>query len=153
MIRAAENDTVKVHYSGELADGTVFDRSPDERPLTFIIGKQEVIPGFEEAVVGMYMGEAKTVVVPPEKAYGAAKQELIDTVNREELPADLQLAEGVQLEVTREDDSKLLLMVRQVTDDQVTLDANHPLAGRDLTFKIKLLEVRKAEAGPTHLQG
>ena len=148
MIRAAENDTVKVHYSGELADGTVFDRSPDERPLTFIIGKQEVIPGFEEAVVGMYMGEEKTVVVPPEKAYGAAKEELIDTVDRAELPADLQLAEGVQLEVTREDDSKLLLMVRQVTDEQVTLDANHPLAGRDLTFKIKLLEVRKGEAGP-----
>lgn len=153
MIRAAENDTVKVHYSGELADGTVFDRSPDERPLTFIIGKQEVIPGFEEAVVGMYMGEEKTVVVPPEKAYGAAREELIDTVDREELPADLQLAEGVQLEVTRDDDSKLLLMVRQVTADQVTLDANHPLAGRDLTFKIKLLEVRKAEPRPTPLQG
>ena len=148
MIRAAENDTVKVHYTGELADGAVFDRSPDERPLTFIIGKQEVIPGFEEAVVGMYTGEEKTVVVPPAKAYGEAKEELIDTVDRAELPADLQLAEGVQLEVTREDDSKLLLMVRQVTDDQVTLDANHPLAGRDLTFKIKLLEVRKAQAGP-----
>lgn len=146
MIRAAEGDTVTVHYTGELADGTVFDRSPEERPLTFIIGKQEVIPGFEEAVVGMYQGEVKTVVVPPESAYGETKKELIDTLDRSELPADLQLAEGVQLEVTRDDDSKLLLMVREVTDNQVTLDANHPLAGRDLTFKIKLAEVRKSEA-------
>lgn len=148
MIRAAEQDTVKVHYTGELADGTVFDRSPDERPLTFIIGRQEVIPGFEEAVIGMYQGEEKTVVVPPEKAYGEPQEELIDTVGRSELPADLQLAEGVQLEVTRDDDSKLLLMVRDVTEDQVTLDANHPLAGRDLTFRIKLLEVRKAQPQP-----
>lgn len=146
MIRAAAQDTVKVHYTGELADGTVFDRSPEDRPLTFIVGQGEVIPGFEEAVVDMYQGEEKTVVVPPAKAYGEPRQELIETVDRADLPADLQLAEGAQLEVTREDDSKLLLMVRELGPDTVTLDANHPLAGRDLTFHIKLLEVRKAPA-------
>lgn len=143
MIRANEMDTVKVHYTGKLADGTVFDKSPPDRPLLFILGRQEVIEGFDAAVSGMYQGEEKTVVIEPDKAYGHSNPDLVQVVDRTELPADLDLVEGGQLEVTREDGSRLLLMVRNLSDDKVTLDANHPLAGEQLTFEIKLLEVRK----------
>lgn len=143
MIRAAAMDTVKVHYTGKLADGTVFDTSPEDRPLHFILGKEEVIAGFDAAITGMYQGEEKTVTIEPDQAYGLSNPELVQEVNRKDLPPDLELAEGAQLEVTREDGSKLLLMVNRLTDDKVTLDANHPLAGKTLTFEIKLLEVKK----------
>ncbi len=143
MIRATTTDTVKVHYTGRLADGTVFDRSPQDRPLLFVLGKGEVIEGFDEAIAGMYQGEEKTVVIEPDKAYGQPNQNLVQGVNRKDLPADLDLRKGSQLEVIREDGSKLLLMVQDFDDETVTLDANHPLAGKALTFDIKLLEVRK----------
>lgn len=143
MIRATTMDTVKVHYTGTLADGTVFDKSPADRPLLFVLGKEEVIEGFDQAVAGMYQGEEKTVVIEPDKAYGQANPDLIQQVDRKDLPADLELREGAQLEVTREDGSKLLLMVRDLTNEAVTPDANHPLAGSELTFQIKLLEVKK----------
>ena len=143
MIRATSMDTVKVHYIGKLTDGTVFDQSPEDRPLLFILGREEVIEGFDEAVTGMYQGEEKTVVIEPEKAYGHSNPDLIQQVDRKDLPPDLELQEGSQLEVTRDDGSKLRLMVGGLTDEAVTLDANHPLAGKTLTFEIKLLEVRK----------
>jgi peptidylprolyl isomerase len=143
MIRATSMDTVKVHYIGKLTDGTVFDKSPEDRPLLFILGREEVIEGFDEAVTGMYQGEEKTVIIEPEKAYGLSNPDLIQQVDRKDLPPDLELQEGSQLEVTRQDGSKLLLMVGGLTDESVTLDANHPLAGKTLTFEIKLLEVRK----------
>ncbi len=141
MIRAAHMNTVKVKYTGKLADGTTFDASPEDRPLQFILGKEEVIKGFDEAVTGMYQGETKTVVIEPDQAYGESKPELIQDVDRSDLPADLELTEGGQLEVTQEDGGKLLLMINRVTEDKVTLDANHPLAGKPLTFVIELLEV------------
>ena len=143
MIKAEKLDTVTVVYKGTLADGTVFDESPEERPLKFIIGKEEVIAGFDEAVEGMYQGESRTFTVPAEKAYGEKKEELIETVERSQLPADLNLEEGRQLEVTQEDDSVFHVMVTELTDTHVTLDANHPLAGQDLTFEIELLAVVK----------
>lgn len=143
MIRAAAMDTVKVHYTGKLADGTVFDKSPQDRPLHFILGKEEVITGFDTAIIGMYQGEEKTVTIEPDQAYGLANPDLVQEVDRGQLPPDLELIEGAQLEVTREDGSKLLLMVSRLNDDKVTLDANHPLAGNALTFEIKLLEVIK----------
>jgi peptidylprolyl isomerase len=143
MIRATKMDTVKVHYTGKLADGTVFDKSPQDRPLHFILGKQEVIEGFDQAVTGMYQGEEKTITIEPEKAYGLSNEDLIQVVKRDELPKGLDLTVGSQLEVTREDGNRLLLMVRDLTDETVTLDANHPLAGKALTFEIKLLEVSK----------
>ena len=143
MIRAASMDTVKVHYIGKLTDGTVFDKSPEDRPLLFILGREEVIEGFDEAVTGMFQGEEKTVIVEPEKAYGHSNPDLVQQVDRQDIPPDLDLRQGSQLEVTREDGRKLLLMVGELTDEAVTLDANHPLAGQTLTFEIKLLEVRK----------
>jgi len=143
MIRADQQDTVTVHYVGTLADGTEFDRSPKERPLQFILGRNEVIPGFDEAVVGMYQGENKTVTIPCEKAYGDIRSDRIETVERALLPANLELEVGKRLEVTRQDDSVFHVTVRAVTETTVTLDANHPLAGQDLTFDIQLIAVKK----------
>jgi len=148
MIRADLQDTVTVHYVGTLADGTEFDRSPQERPLQFILGEQEVIPGFDEAVIGMYQGENKTVIIPCEKAYGDIRSDRIETVERSMLPADLDLAVGKRLEVTRQDESVFHVTVRALTDTTVTLDANHPLAGQELTFDIQLVEVKKKPPVP-----
>ena len=141
MIRAAHNNTVTVKYTGKLADGTIFDASPEDRPLSFVIGRGEVIKGFETATIGMAVGETKTVVIEPEQAYGESKPEMNEEINRADLPENLQLAQGGQLEVTQKDGSLLLLMIGKVTDETVTLDANHPLAGKALTFDIEMLEI------------
>jgi peptidylprolyl isomerase len=143
MYYAAKGDTVKVHYTGKLSDGTVFDTSEDKAPLSFIIGKNEVIPGFEEAVVGMVTGEKKTVSILPGKAYGEARENLVETVERGTLPPDLELNVGGQLEVTRQDGSIFHVMVTALDEEEVTLDANHPLAGKELIFDIAMLEIKK----------
>ena len=143
MIRADQHDAVTVHYTGSLEDGTVFDQSPEDRPLRFILGKQEVIPGFDSAVEGLFQGESKTVVIPCEEAYGIHRENLVETVERSLLPSDVELREGAQLEITQQDNSILTVMVSEVTEETVKLDANHPLAGKPLTFKIKLLKVVK----------
>lgn len=148
MIRAARMDTVKVHYTGRLADGTVFDESPEDRPLQFIIGREEVIAGFDEAVEGMYQGESKSVTVPCDKAYGKSKPELLEIVERSILPDKIDLQVGGQLEITNHDNTTFRLMVRELTESHVTLDANHPLADKDLTFDIELLEVKKPGQQP-----
>ena len=145
MIRAQKMDTVTVHYTGRLADGTLFDQSPEDRPLQFIVGRQEVIAGFDEAVEGMYQGESKSVTIPCDKAYGKSKAELMETVDRSILGDEVDLRVGGQLEITNHDDSVFYLMVRDITADHVTLDANHPLADKDLIFDIKLLEVQKPQ--------
>ena len=145
MIRAARMDTVKVHYTGRLVDGTVFDQSPEDRPLQFILGREEVIAGFDEAVEGMYQGESKSVTVPCDKAYGKSKPELLETVERSVLDGKVDLQVGGQLEITNHDNTTFRLMVREITESHVTLDANHPLADQDLTFEITLLEVRKPQ--------
>ena len=145
MIRAAKMDTVKVHYTGRLQDGTIFDESPEDRPLQFIIGREEVIAGFDEAVEGMYQGESKSVTIPCEKAYGKSKPELLETVERSIIGDRVDLQVGGQLEVTNHDDTTFRLMVREITEEHVTLDANHPLADKELVFEIELLEVKKPQ--------
>jgi len=163
MIRAAHNNTVTVKYTGKLADGTIFDASPEDSPLSFIIGREEVVKGFEAAVLDMSQGETKTVVIEPSQAYGELNPALTEEVNRADLPKNLELTEGGQLEVTQSDGSLLLLMIDKVTEETVTLDSNHPLAGKALTFVIELLEVDTEPpkelpsfltgalaAGPTH---
>ncbi|MBE0576325.1 MAG: peptidylprolyl isomerase [Desulfuromonadales bacterium] len=146
MIRAAKQDTVKVHYIGRLNDNTIFDQSPEDRPLHFIIGRQEVIAGFEDAVEGMYQGESKTVTIPCEKAYGISKPELLEQVDRSIIDNNVELQVGGQLQITKHDGSVLYVMVREITEERVTLDANHPLADKDLTFEIKMLEVKKNQS-------
>jgi peptidylprolyl isomerase len=145
MIRAAKMDTVKVHYTGRLQDGTIFDESPEDRPLQFIIGREEVIAGFDEAVEGMYQGESKSVTIPCDKAYGKSKPELLETVERSIIGDKVDLQVGGQLEVTNHDDTTFRLMVREITEEYVTLDANHPLADKELVFEIELLEVKKPQ--------
>ncbi len=149
MAQAKTGDRVKVHYTGKLASGEVFDSSEcheDEcgcssGPLEFVIGDGNVIPGFEQAVIGMSPGEAKTVVIPVDQAYGERVEEMVAVVDRKDIPAELTLEVGGSLEVTQADGNAFPVVITEVTETTVTLDANHPLAGRDLTFDIKLVEI------------
>ena len=141
---AKEGDTVRVHYTGRLADGTIFDTSRDKSPLLFILGRREVIPGFDAAVRGMVREERKTATISVDQAYGESRPELIEVLDRESLPPDLELRVGGQLEVTRQDGSTFLVMVNDLSETSVTLDANHPLAGKDLSFEIEVLEIQPA---------
>lgn len=140
MKQAKEGDTVSLHYKGTFEDGTVFDSSETHGALKFTIGKGMVIPGFEEAVTGMKLGETKTVTIPPEKGYGPHKDELLIKINKTELPADLDPVVGQRVEFSK-DQQRLQLIVAEVGDDVVTFDANHPLAGKTLVFELLLLEI------------
>jgi peptidylprolyl isomerase len=135
-------DTVKVHYTGRLDDGRVFDSSKEKAPLELTLGREQVIPGFEQAVTQMEPGEAKTVTVPAEKAYGPRRPELVLAVDRTEIPESIDLAVGQKLKIQRNDGLVTVVSVAGVSDEKVTLDANHPLAGEDLTFDLELVEVR-----------
>jgi peptidylprolyl isomerase len=141
--KAKKGDIVKVHYTGKLKDGSLFDTSLQKEPLHFIIGREEVIPGFEEAVIGMATGEKKTLTVPYSKAYGPRQKERIEEINLKDLPDDLDLKVGRQLEITMANGDIMRTMVTGLTDSTVTLDRNHPLAGKDLIFDIEVLEVQK----------
>jgi peptidylprolyl isomerase len=140
MTPAKKGDTVKVHYVGKLDDGSIFDSSENRQPLEFVVGSNQVIPGLEEAVIGMDPGDKKTIKIPSEQAYGPHYPELVAQFERNQFPADFELAIGLQLEIPQKDGRALLVTVTELTDESVTLDANHPLAGKDLTFEIELLE-------------
>lgn len=140
MAQAKRGDTVRVHYTGTLDDGEEFDSSRGLDPLTFRLGEGSVISGFEEAVTGMSVGDEKRVTIPAEDAYGPRRQELTLRLPRAELPADLELEEGTQLRMEQGGES-VVVTVRDLDDDTVTLDANHPLAGEALTFDLRLVEI------------
>lgn len=147
MAEAKRGDTVKVDYTGKLEDGTIFDSSDSEscgcgcEPLEFAIGEGALIPGFEEAVVGMAPGQSKTITITSDQAYGPYRDELVAVVDRSELPPNLNLQVGMELQVDQGEGEAFSVIVTDLNDQQVTLDANHPLAGRDLTFDIKLLDI------------
>lgn len=141
MAQAKNNDTVKVHYTGRLADGTVFDSSIDREPLEFTIGQNMVIPGFEEGVIGMNVGDTKTVSIGYQNAYGPYLQDLVGSVRRAKIPPDIQLQVGTVLQMQSPDGGVTIVVVKDLDEETVTLDANHPLAGKDLTFEINLLEI------------
>jgi peptidylprolyl isomerase len=143
-MKAKQGDTVRVHYKGSLEDGEVFDSSSGRAPLEFTIGEGNIIPGFEEAVVGMQPGDSKTEKIPPERAYGARRDDLEFEVDKARIPPELELQVGQQLKVEGPDGEVSRVTVSQVSDSAVTLDANHPLAGRDLVFEIELLEILAA---------
>lgn len=147
MFKAEKGDTVTVNYIGKLADGTLFDSSEGKEPLKFILGQQEVISGFDQATEGMVTGEKRTVTVSPDDAYGPYHEKLVETVERSLLPDDLEMVVGGQLEVTRGDGQVMHFFVNDMTDESVTLDANHPLAGKELIFDISVLNVQKRQAG------
>ena len=140
MAQAKQGDTVRVHYTGTLESGEEFDSSRGGDPLTFTVGAGTVIPGFDEAVAGMQVGEEKRVTIEPENAYGPRREELTLRVPREELPTDLQLHEGAQLRM-EQGDQVMIVTVRELDEESVTLDANHALAGEALTFDLRLVEI------------
>jgi peptidylprolyl isomerase len=140
MAQAKSGDTVRVHYTGTLNNGEEFDSSRGGEPLTFTLGDGNVIPGFDSAVSGMNVGDEKRVTIPPEEAYGPRREELTLSVPREELPTDLQLYEGAQLRM-EQGDQVMIVTVRKLDDESVTLDANHELAGQALTFDLRLVEI------------
>ena len=141
MAEAKKGDTVKVHFTGKLDYGTVFDCSTNLDPLEFVLGLGRVIPGFEEAVIGMNSGESKTIKIPADKAYGPHREEMVVSLERKQLPVHIKPEVGQQLEVGEPGGQKILVKVTGVSESKVTLDANHPLAGKDLTFEIELLEI------------
>jgi peptidylprolyl isomerase len=141
MAQAKTGDTVKVHYTGKLDDGTVFDTSADREPLQFTVGEGQLIRDFEQAVVGMNPGESKTIQIPAENAYGPHHEEMIMVVDRSEFPEDLEPKVDQMLQVRQQDGQTFAVKVTDVSESKVTLDANHPLAGKDLTFDIQLSEI------------
>jgi peptidylprolyl isomerase len=141
VAHAKAGDHVKVHYTGRLSDGTVFDSSRDREPLEFTLGIGEVIPGFEQAVLGMEPGETKTVTIPAEEAYGPRREDMIIEVSRDQVAPGLQLAIGQQLQLRLQDGRVIPVVVADLSEETVTIDANHPLAGEDLTFEIELVAI------------
>lgn len=141
MSEAKKGNTVSIHYTGRLPDGTVFDSSRERDPLEFTLGEGRVIPGFEKAVEGMETGQSKTAEIPSGEAYGPRKEELVMEIPRERLPEGMDPDVGDQLQMTTADGQVVPVRVADADDGSVTVDANHPLAGQDLTFDIELVEV------------
>ena len=140
MAKVKKGDKVKAHYRGTLDDGTEFDNSAGGDPIEFEVGSGALIPGFESAVVGMEAGEKKTFTLSVDEAYGPRRDELLLTVPRDEVPSDLDAAVGESLVLER-NGQEMQVIVKNVSDTGLTLDANHPLAGRDLIFEIEMLEI------------
>lgn len=142
MEQAKSGDLVQVHYTGTLTDGTIFDSSEGRSPLEFTVGSGQVIKGFDEGVAGMRQGEKKVINIPVEDAYGPANEDMIFTLDRSEIPTDIPLEAGMTLNMHEDGNPRPIpVIVRQLTDTTVTLDANHPLAGHDLTFEVELVGV------------
>ena len=141
MSEAKNGDSVKIHYTGTLDDGSVFDSSAGRDPLEFTLGSGQVIPGFEEAVLGMKTGESKKVTIPMDKAYGPRNEAMVIQAPRDQVPPEINPEVGQQLQMSGPDGQMVIVRVIEVTDDVVTLDANPPLAGKDLTFEIELVEI------------
>lgn len=141
MAEAKQGDTVRIHYTGTLTDGETFDSSTGRDPLEFTVGAGEIIPGLEAAITGMAVGETKKVDVPADEAYGAHNPEAQQEVPRADIPDDIPLDLGTRLQVQTPQGQVMPVTVIKVTEEQVTLDANHPLAGKDLTFEVELVEI------------
>ncbi len=141
MSTANTGDTVRVHYTGTLESGQEFDSSRGRDPIAFELGKHQVIPGFEDAVVGMKPGETKTVTIAAEDAYGPRREDLVFTLPQDQFPGDITLEKGLRVTGTTQEGQAIGMTVVDFTDDTVTLDANHPLAGESLIFEIELVEI------------
>lgn len=141
MAAAEQGNTVRVHYSGFLNDGTIFDSSLEREPLEFTVGEQMVIAGFDAAVVGMEVGGTKTVAIPPAEAYGERDEQMVAVIERSRVPDDLDAKPGAILQITSPEGGDAQVVVTEVTDETITLDGNHPLAGKELIFELKLVEI------------
>ena len=141
MSQAKDGDTVKVHYTGKLNDGTVFDSSVGRDPLQFTIGAKKLIAAFEQCLVGMAIGESKSITLEPDEAYGMYRQEMVAEVKRSNLPENITPEVGLMLQIKQPEGQTLQVRISEVNDETVTLDGNHPLAGKTLTFDIELVEI------------
>jgi len=139
--KAQVGDRVTVHYTGRLTDGTEFDSSAGQEPLEVVLGAGRVIPGFENAIVGMQTGESRTVTIPVEEAYGPHSEELVLSVPRNRLPEDLSPEIGMQLQMQQADGGLVDVLITSLDEQNITLDANHPLAGQALVFDIRLVTI------------
>ncbi len=141
MAEASSGDRVKVHYTGRLPDDTVFDSSEGRNPLEFTIGAGEIIPGFEQAVTGMRPGEEKIATVAADEAYGERRDDLLLTLERDRLPEGMDPEVGERLQLRARGGEPFDVVVAEVGEEDLTVDANHPLAGQELTFDIRLVEI------------
>jgi len=141
MAQAKAGDTVKVHYTGKLDNGKVFYSSAQHAPLQFTIGEGKTIPGFEQAVIGMKPGESKCIIVESADAYGPHHEEMILKIGRDKIPTDLNPEIGERLQICQKNGQTIPVTVTDISESSVTLDANHPLAGEDVTFDIRLMEI------------
>lgn len=141
MSEAKTGDTVHVHYTGKLDDGTEFDTSAGREPLEFAVGGGQVIPGFDKAVKGMMAGDTKSVRIPAEEAYGARHAQLVQEVPRSALPDEIDPVVGMRLQTPGPEGEAIQLVVTAVSQDSITVDGNHPLAGEALNFDIELVKI------------
>ena len=141
MSQAKSGDTVKIHYTGTLDDGTQFDSSEGRDPLEFALGSGQVIPGFDNAVDGMTVGDNKTVTIPAGEAYGERHDQLVQQVPKDALPGEMEPEVGMQLQSQSPDGQIMNLVIVEVEEETITVDGNHPLAGQALTFAIELVEI------------
>jgi len=144
MSEAKTGDTVKINYVGTLNDGQMFDSSEGRDPLEFVVGSGQIIKGLDSAIPGMTVGDKKTVNVPCDQAYGHANPEARQAVPREQIPAEIPLEVGTQLQMQTPQGQVVPVTVADVSETEVTLDANHPLAGQDLNFEIEVVEIKAA---------
>ena len=142
MGKVKANDTVRVHYTGKLIDGQVFDSSLERDPLEVTLGQGSLIPGFEKGLINMEVDENKTITIPKEEAYGEVRKELFQKVNKSDLPEEIKPEIGMGLVATNPDGSEQQLRVVEVEEEHIVIDANHPLAGHDLTFELTLVEIK-----------
>jgi FKBP-type peptidyl-prolyl cis-trans isomerase SlpA len=145
MIQVTENSTVKVNYTGKLADGQVFDSSEGKEPIEFTLGQGQLIPGFEKGLIDMKLNEKKTISMPKEDAYGEINQALIQEVNKSELPQEMEPKVGMGLVSKSPDGQEMNLMVIEVKEESIVIDGNHPLAGKDLIFDLEVVEIKATE--------
>ncbi len=141
MSEAKNGSKVKVHYTGKLNDGSVFDSSVNREPLAFTVGAGEMIKGFDTGVLGMKAGDKKTVTLSPDEAYGQPREDMVIKVAKENIPEDIKPQVGMNLSMNTQDGRQVPVVVSDVSDAEITLDANHPLAGKELTFEIEMVEV------------
>jgi FKBP-type peptidyl-prolyl cis-trans isomerase 2 len=142
MSQVKENNTVKVHYTGKLSDGQVFDSSEGKEPLEFTLGQGRLIPGFEKGLIDMKLNEKKTITIVSEEAYGPVREDLIQEVPKTELPQEITPEVGMGLVSKSPDGQEMNLQVVEVRDASIVLDGNHPLAGKDLTFDLEVVEIK-----------
>ncbi len=144
MAQAKMEDTVVLHYTGSFTDGEIFDSSLDREPFEFTIGQGMVISGLEKGIVGMNEGESRTLNIPAEEAYGLRREDLLAVIGRSQIPANIDLKIGIVLQARAPDGGVTSVMVRDVNDENVTLDFNHPLAGKELIFEVNLIKISPA---------